>query len=103
MEIVLIVKTTQNDDSAASEKKEVKVCQSVEAAKKTIVSELCNDFWLPKDCDTYAKIVNQLSAGDIACGVSGDGTIDKIWWSDNGKGEVYEIVVIEDDDEYYII
>ena len=102
-DMVLILKTTQNDDSEASVTKSVKLCKSVEAAKQAIIKELKDGFELPEDCDTYAKIANELAASDIQCRVQGNGVIDTIWWYDNGKGEQFDIIPFNSDDDYYVI
>lgn len=100
---VLILKTTQNDDSEASLTKSVKPCKSVEAAKQTIIKELQDGFGLPDDCDTFAKIANELANSGITCRVFGNGIIDSIWWFDNGKGEQYDLIPFNDGEDYYII
>jgi hypothetical protein len=102
-DMVLILKTTQNDDSEGSVTKSVKLCKSVEAAKQAIIKELKDGFELPEDCDTYAKIANELAASDIQCRVQGNGMIDTIWWYDNGNGEQFDIIPFNSDDSYYII
>lgn len=102
-DMVLILKTTQNDDSEASVTKSVKPCKSVEAAKQIIVKELQEGFELPDDCDTFAKIANELANSGITCRVSGNGIIDSIWWYDNGKGDQYDIIPFNDGEDYYII
>ena len=100
---VLILKTTQNDDPEASVTKSVKPCKSVEAAKQVIINELQEGFELPDDCDTFAKIANELANSGITCRVFGNGIIDSIWWHDNGKGDQYDIIPFNDGEDYYII
>jgi hypothetical protein len=101
--VTLIIKTSYTDDSEASEKKEIKVCQSVEAAKQSVVKELQEGFELPEDCNTYAKIANELANSGIMSRVSGNGDIDTIWWLDNGKGEQFDIIQMDSSEDYYII
>ena len=102
-EVTLLVLTSQNDDSEASQKKEIMLFPSIEAAKKFAIEKLCNDFWLSQNCDTYAKVVNELCESGIDCGIVGDGINDKIWWEDDGKGEEYSILTIKEDGEFYVI
>ena len=101
--VTLIIKTSYTDDSEASEKKEIKACQSVEAAKQSVVKELQEGFELPDDCDTYAKIANELANSGIMSRVSGNGDIDTIWWLDNGKGEQFDIIQMDSSEDYYVI
>jgi hypothetical protein len=105
MEIVIIIKTIQNDDYEASVTKEIKVCSSVEAAKKTIIKELQDDFELDEECDTFAKIACELSESGIMSRVSGNGKNDSIWWydNDNDKGEQFDIIPMNDSEDYYEI
>ena len=103
MELAIIIKTTQNDDNEASVTKEIKACQSVEAAKQVIIKELQEGFELGEECNTFAKIANELVNSDIQCRVSGNGVIDTIWWYDNGKGEQFEVIPMNDTEGYYKI
>ena len=103
MELAIIIKTTQNDDNEASIKKEIKVCSSVEAAKQAVIEELQEGFELEEECNTYARIANELANSGIQSRVSGNGIIDTIWWYDNGKGEQFDIIPMNDSEGYYQI
>ena len=103
-DFVLILKTTQNDDSEVSVTKSIKPCKSVEAAKQVIINELQEEFELPDYCNTYARIANELANSGITCRVFGNGiTDDTIWWYNNGKGNQYDIIPFNYGEDYYII
>ena len=103
MEVAIIIKTTQNDDNEASVKKEIKVCGSVEAAKQVVIKELQEGFELEEGCDTFAKVSEELVNSGIQSRVYGNSTIDSIWWYDNGKGEQFDIIPMNDSEDYYQI
>lgn len=103
MELAIIIKTTQNDENEVPVKKEIKVCSSVEAAKQAVIKELQEEFELEEECNTYARIANELANSGIQSRVLGNGIIDDIWWYDKGKGEQFDIIPMNDSEGYYKI
>lgn len=87
--VVLIVKKTYIDDSDASVSIDVKVRDSVEAAKASILYELNKEF--ETSCNSFAELACILSDGGISAKVEGDGLNDSFCWYDNGKGEEFHI------------
>ena len=102
MEVAIILKITQ-DDLEGSASREIKVCQSVEAAKEFVIKELQKTFELDDEFDTYAKIANVLAEYGIRCRVYGGGVIDTLWWYNNGKAEQFDIIPMNDTEGYYKI
>lgn len=87
--VVLIVKKTYIDDSDASMAIDVKVRDSIEAAKASILYELNKEF--ETSCNSFAELACVLADGGIDAKVEGDGTNDSFCWYDNGKGEEFHI------------
>ncbi len=102
MEVVIVLRITQ-DDVEGSVSREVKVCQSVEAAKEFVIKELQEKFELDDEFDTYDKIAKVLADYGIRCRVYGGGVIDTLWWYNNGKGEQFDIIPMNDTEGYYKI
>ena len=104
MELAIIIKTSQDDDNEVPVKKEIKVCSSVEAAKQAVIDELQEEFELEEECNTYARIANELANSGIICHVCGNSEFDNtIWWYDNDKGEQFDIIPMSDSEDYYQI
>jgi len=104
MELAIIIKTSQNDENEVPVKKEIKVCSSVEAAKQAVIKELQEEFELEEECNTYARIANELANSGIQSRVLGNGIIDDtIWWYNDGQGEQFDIIPMNDSEDYYQI
>ena len=102
MEVAIILRVTQ-DVLGGSTSREIKACQSVEAAKEFVIKELQEKFELGGEFDTYAKIANELASYGIRCRVYGGGVIDTLWWYNNGKAEQFDIIPMNDTEGYHRI
>lgn len=104
-QVTLLVIVEENDDSYASTTTKISKFASQEDARKFIIDKLCEDFSLPSwRCNTLAHIANELSFDGIQSGVEGDCDGDtEFWWSDNGKGERFSIITLENNGNFVTI
>lgn len=99
--VTLIIRKTYNDDMYGSIDIDIKMCESVEAAKNSILAD-CNKGF-DADCKTLGELANLLLDSDLeeanSKEISATCEFDFTWY-DNGKGEEYTIVEVEKNNEY---
>lgn len=89
--MIQIIRLTYKDDKDASTSISVKMCSSIENAKKVILTNVCIDFdgkW-----KTLADAAKELSNDLESC--TWDEDNNTFSWFDNGKGETYIICELD--------
>lgn len=93
--ISLIFKETFHDDSDGSITKSIKVCSSIEEAKKIVLEEVNKDFEDEWGC--LEDVTKDLLIGNVHSYCDND----VFMWDDNGKGNVYRFVEIDTESKEY--
>ena len=93
--ISLIFKQAFNDDSNGSITKSIKVCNSIEEAKKIVLDEVNKGF------EDEWKSLEDATKDLLASNINSYCDDDVFMWDDNGKGDVYRFVEIDTDCKEY--
>ena len=89
--MIQIVRLTYNDDKDASVVLDIKICSSIDNAKKSILFNLCVDF--DGEWNSLESAAKELCDDLSECSWDEDSKV--FHWMDNGKGERYIICEIE--------
>ena len=98
MKATLIIKRSYIDDSDATIITDAKLCNSIDESKAAVLAEQ-NEEW-ETQCKSFDELAQTLLESGIDAGSkeSGDDTEFDFFWYDNGKGE--EFLIMDVDENY---